>query len=567
MSGMSRNRVRALVLLVTLLFTVLAMRAVWLGVVRAGWLESKADTQHYIPIDTPAQRGAIVSADGQTLADDVPSMLITADPRHVDDPKLVADTIASATKGDAKQRDTMLDLLQSKRSYVVLAKHVSREQGQYLRDLNLKGVHFESTLKRTYPMDRVAGQLLGLTQTDDGTGIDGIEGKYNDVLAGEAGHRVEVRDQLLGQTVRIDEVRKPKAGKTITLTLDADIQRRLEDELIKARLEFRAKAASGLVMDPRSGQILAIASIPRINPNNRAKLNPDAMRLRPVTDAYEPGSVFKAVTVAGALDEGLTTPTTQYNVRPFVMVKAGEGQDDYKIGESHPRDHYEQMSTADILQKSSNMGTVDISKTLSKRNALRKWMVRFGFGTPTGVDLLGEVGGDLPKTPWNDAQRVNIPIGQGMTATMLQQARVYAAIANGGELVTPYVVKAIDGVGVPEKPRKRIMKRQTAAAMSGMLENVVEPSGTAVKARLDNYQVAGKTGTAQKVDPTTQKYSDSLYRSSFIGYVPASDPRLVIAIMVDEPDPSGPRTGGDVAAPTFRKVADFALSDQSIPPG
>lgn len=562
---MSRNRVRVLVLLVTLLFTALAMRAVWLGVVRADWLTSKADTQHYIPIDTPAQRGAIVSADGQTLADDVPSMLITADPRHVDDPKLVADTVASATKGDEKRRDAMLELLQSKRSYVVLAKQVSWEQGQYLRDLDLKGVHFQSTLKRTYPMDRVAGQLLGLTQVDDGTGIDGIEGKFDEVLAGEAGHRVEVRDQLLGQTVRIDEVRKPKAGRTITLTLDADIQRKMEDELVKARVKYRAKAASGIVMDPQSGEILAIASVPRINPNDRAKLNPDAMRLRPVTDAYEPGSVFKAVTVAGAMDEGLTTATTKYNVRPFVMVKAGEDEEDYKIGEAHPRDHYLEMSTTEILQKSSNMGTIDISKLLSKRNSLRKWMVRFGFGATTDVDLLGEAAGNLPKTPWNDAQRVNIPIGQGMTATMLQQVRAYAAIANGGELVTPHVVKAIDGVGVDEKPRKRILKRQTAAAMSGILENVVEPSGTAVAASLENYRVAGKTGTAQKV--VDGKYSDYLFRSSFIGYVPANRPRLVIAVMVDEPDPNGPRSGGDVAAPTFRNIADFALGDQSIPPG
>lgn len=564
---MSRSRVRVLVLVVTLLFTVLAMRAVWLGVVRAGWLTSKADTQHYIPIDTPAQRGAIVSSDGQTLADDVPSMLITADPRHVDDPKMVADTIASATGGDEKRRDTMLGLLQSKSAYVVLAKQVSWEKGQYLQNLNMNGVHFESTLKRTYPMDVVAGQVLGLTQTDDGTGIDGLEKKLNGVLAGTAGHRVEVRDQLLGQTVRIDNIREPKAGKTVTITINADIQRKMEEVLVATRSEYKAKSASGIVMDPRSGAIYAIGSVPLVNPNNRAKLKADSLRLRPVTDAYEPGSVFKVVTVAGAMDEGLTTPTTLYHVPPFIKVKAGEGQEDYTVGDSHPRDAYEDMTTRQILQRSSNMGAITISTSLSKRNSLRKWMARFGFGTDTGVDTLGEEAGDLPKTPWNEGQRVNIPIGQGVTATLLQQARAYAAIANGGELVTPYLVKSVDGVATPAGPRKRILKASTAKQLTGILETVVEQDGTAVEASLKNYTVAGKTGTAQKVDPTTQKYSDVLFRSSFVGYVPASKPRLLIAVMVDQPDPAGPHTGGDVAAPAFRSIADFALAELSIPPG
>lgn len=563
---MSRNRVRALVLVITALFTVLALRAVWLGVVRAGWLSSKADTQHYISIDTPAQRGAIVTADDQTLADDVPSMLITADPRHVDDPEKIADTVANSTKSNEKQRDQMLTLLRSKRAYVVLAKQVSWEQGQYLKSLNLKGVHFESTYKRTYPMGKVGGQLAGITQIDDGAGLDGLEKRFNDVLVGAPGHRVEVRDQLLGQTVRIDEVRKPSPGKTITLTINADIQRAMENELVKARLEFKAKAASGLVMNPKTGEIIAIGSVPRIDPNNRAKLNPDAMRLRPVTDAYEPGSVFKAVTVAGALDEGLTTPSSSYHLPPNIRVKAGEGEDDYVINESHPRDYYVDMTTTQILQQSSNMGAIELSKLLSGNNTLRAWMERFGFGSKTGVDVIGEQAGLLPKTPWNDGQRYNIPIGQGVSATMIQQARAYAAIANGGELVTPHVVKAVGGASVDKNlPRKRIMKPETAQQMTQILSTVVEESGTAAEAHLKNYPVAGKTGTAQKVVDGT--YSKTLFHSSFIGYVPANNPQLLIAVMLDEPDPTGPRTGGEVAAPSFRAIADYALGALDIPPG
>ncbi len=562
----SKRRIRILVLVVTSLFAILAMRAVWLGVVRSSWLSSKADVQHRIPIDTPAMRGAIVSADGQTLATDVPSMEVTADARYVRDPKLVADTVASSIGADAARRDEMLTLLKSRRPYVVLAKQVRWKDGQYLKNLKLDGLHFTSTLRRTYPLGPVGGQILGYTELDSGRGLEGLEAQLDTSLQGRAGRRVEVRDALLGQTVQIQEVRKPQPGTGVQLTIDSSIQQRLEEVLIDTRVKYRAKGATGVVMDPNTGAILAMASIPRLNANNRAKLNVNAIQPRSITDPYEPGSVFKVVTVAGALDDGLTTPNRPYNLPPFIMVK-GE-PDDFKVGEAHPRDGWATMTTNEILQRSSNMGIIEISRQLRSKGNLRSWMVKFGFGRATGVDLGHEHSGLVPKLKWNDAQAVNIPIGQGMTATQLQQVRAYAAIANGGELVTPYLVDRIGGTAQPRGKRVRIMKPTTARQLSTMLEDVVEGStGTGVQASLRYYKVAGKTGTAQKVDPTTGKYFDDRFRASFIGYVPAQKPALVIGVMIDEPDPMGPRTGGEVAAPAFKDIADYALEDLSIPPG
>lgn len=561
----SGRRVRTLVLVVAALFAVLAMRAVWLGVVRSSWLSSKADVQHRIVIDMPATRGAILSADGQTLATDVPSIEVTADARYVRNPRKVADTVASAVGADAARRDEMLSLLNTRRPYVVLAKRVRWKDGQYLKKLQIDGLHFTGTLKRTYPLGPVGGQVLGFSELDSGTGLEGVEAKFNSVLQGTPGRRVEIRDALLGQTVQIQQLREPSPGTPIELTIDASIQQKLEEVLIATKVKYGAKGASGIVMDPNTGAIIAMASIPRINANNRAKLNPNATQPRSITDPYEPGSVFKVVTVAGALDEGLTTPQTSYHLPPFIMVKGDPT--DYKVGESHPRDFWVDMTTTEILQRSSNMGTVEISKLLRKEGHLRRWMTRFGFGQDAGIDLGHESAGVVPKLPWNSGQVVNIPFGQGVSATQLQQARAYAAIANGGELVTPHIVKSIGGVAPKRTALVRIIKPSTARQLTTILEQVVEGStGTGINASLKNYQVAGKTGTAQKVDPSTGKYYEDRFRASFIGYVPAERPALVIAVMIDEPDPAGPRTGGDVAAPAFKEIADYALEDLSIPP-
>ncbi len=563
----SKRRIQLLAIVALGAFLVLALRASWLGAVRASTLSAKADRQHLITVELPAQRGSVMSADGQALAVDRPTMLVTADARYVTDAAEVAQTITSATGGDAADRLRLQGGLRSKRAYVVLAKHVSIKQAEYLRKLNLDGVHFTRTSARNYPQNKVAGQLIGFTNLESGKGIEGLEKSVNDLLAGRDGKRVEIRDPRLGQTVRVAEARDPKAGSDVELTINANIQAKFETILAGYRRRYKAKSAMGVIMDPNTGAIIAMTAVPRVDPNNRAKLDPATTQNRSVTDPYEPGSVFKVITVAGALEEGLVTPTTRFNLPPTLTINKNT-KDEFTLEESHPRTGYETMTTTDIVRRSSNIGAITVSDRLRRRNLLRPWMAKFGFGTATGIDLAAENAGNLPpRAKWTLGSRINIPLGQGLTATQIQQVRAYAAIANGGFLVTPHVVARVGGHSVAPKERERIISKRTSLELTKILETVVEGTdGTAVQASLKTYQVAGKTGTAQKVDAKLGKYINR-YRSSFIGYVPSRKPRLLIAVMLDDPDPRGPHTGGEVAAPAFRDTADYALSVLSIPPG
>lgn len=562
----SKRRIQLLAVVAVGAFLVLALRATWLGAVRASSLSAKADLQHNVPIDLPAQRGSIISADGQALAVDRPTMLLTADGRYVKDAAKTAQTVTSVTGGTAIDRARLETMLGSKRAYIVLAKHVPVKQADYLRSLNLDGLHFTRTSARSYPQRKVAGQLLGFTDLDSGKGIEGLEKSKNTSLAGRDGRRVEIRDPRLGQTVRIAEARDPTAGSDLELTINANIQGRFETILAGYRRTYGAKSAMGVIMDPRTGAIIAMSSVPRVDPNDRKRLDPATTQNRSVTDPYEPGSVFKPFIIASALEEGLVTPTTPFVNLPPKETFAEGTPGEFTVHEAH-RKESKTLTTSEILQESSNIGALHVSNLLRKRNVLRPWLVKFGFGTATRIDLAAENAGNLPpRAKWNLGTLKNIPLGQGLTATQIQQVRAYAAFANGGFLVQPHVVGRIGGHSVAPTKKVRIMSARTALDVTKMLETVVEGSnGTAVKASLKTYQVAGKTGTAQVVDPKLGTYVDR-YRSSFIGYVPSRKPRLVIAVMLDDPDPLGPHTGGEVAAPAFRDIADYALSALSIPP-
>ena len=544
----------------------LALRATWLGTVRASALSAKADRQHLITVPLPAQRGSIISADGQALAVPRPTMLITADGRYVRDAAATAQKLTSATGGTAKDRARIERDFLRKRAYVIVAKHVPIKQAEYLRSLDLDGVHFERTATRNYPQGKVAGQVLGLTDLDSGQGIgEGLEKSRNDVLSGKDGKRVEIRDPRYGETVRISEARDSVPGSEVELTINAKIQGKFETILAESRRTYHAKRAMGVIMDPNTGAILAMTSVPRLDPNNRATLDPATTQNRSITDPYEPGSVFKPFIVAGALEEGVVTPTTRFNLPPE-QTFAPDTPDEFTIHEAH-RTEWKTLDVSGIVQESSNIGVLRVAYRLGKTGQLRPWLVKFGFGQKTQVDLAAESGGNLPpRKAWNLGTLKNIPLGQGLTATQIQQVRAYAAIANGGFLVQPHVVARVGGHSVAPTTRERILTPKTSLDLTKMLETVIEGSnGTAFEAKLEGYKVAGKTGTAQVVDPKTQKYIDR-YRSSFIGYVPSRNPRLLIAVMLDDPDPAGPHTGGAVAAPAFEKIADYALGVLSIPP-
>jgi cell division protein FtsI (penicillin-binding protein 3) len=519
--------------------------------------------QHNVAVELPAPRGAILSSDGRGLAIGQRAYTISADPRHVAEPARVAAQLTATLGGNLAERMRLERLLRGGGGYVVLAKDVDPKRVSYLRGLGLAGVSFDEVEQRFYPQGRLAGQVLGLVQADSEAGISGIERRFDPVLRGAPGRRVEVRDAAQGRTVRIQSTRDPVPGRDVELTINSAVQQEVEDVLATTRKRYGAKSAWAIVMDPRDGAILAMANVPRVNPNNRASYSLNDARAKVVTDDFEPGSVFKVVTMAGALEEGLVRPSQEFTLPPQITLYRGT-PDQFTLGEAHKRG-WERWSATEILQKSSNIGTVEIANLLRRRNHLRSWIGRFGFGKLTGVDFDGESPGVVPKV-WSGASPYNIPIGQGLTATELQLARAYAAVANGGFLVRPHVVARAGGRPEPEPTRRRIISAHTAHELTAMLQKVVNPDGTGVNAEIDRYTVAGKTGTAQKVDPKLRTYVDR-YRSSFIGFVPASRPRLLVSVMVDDPDVRGPHTGGEVAAPAFRQIAEFALNRLGIPPG
>ena len=402
----------------------------------------------------------------------------------------------------------------------------------------------------------MASQLLGAVGVD-GQGLSGLEYSLDEHLRGADGERRLVKDAL-GEAISLKEIRPTRPGQDLKLTLDANIQDKAEDVLAEVGAEWRPKGATAIVMDPRDGSLLALANWPRVNANAPGDAPAYARQDRAIGATYEPGSTFKAVTVAGALEEHEVTPDTQFNLAPTITVA------DREIGESHPRG-YVTLTTRQILEQSSNVGAITIGLRLGAR-AFDRWVRRFGFGQPTGIDLPGEEQGIvLPLARYSGSSMGNLPIGQGIAVTPMQMATAYAAIANGGVLRPAHVVDAVGGQPARKPRGHRIISAATAASLRRMLEGVLGPGGTASGAAIPGYVLAGKTGTAEKPDPITGGYSKSKYVSSFVGFAPARAPKLLVAVMVDEPQ--GEIYGGLVAGPAFREITSFALNYLRIPPG
>jgi cell division protein FtsI/penicillin-binding protein 2 len=314
-----------------------------------------------------------------------------------------------------------------------------------------------------------------------------------------------------------------------------------------------------IVMRPDDGAILAMATVPRFNPNRRGALNPELERNRPAIDSFEPGSTFKIVTMAAALEDGKVTPATSFFLPAKVSLYDGE----VTLEDAHERPD-QTLTASQILEQSSNIGVYNIALEVGKERLLA-WIKRFGFGAPTGLDFPGEARGFVrPGDEWYGSGITNIPIGQGVSVTLTQLARSYAAIANGGRLVEPHLVERVGERRVAPGPGRRIMSARTAGQVDAMLRKVVSTDGTGTLAQVKGFEVAGKTGTAEKIDPTTGRYTTS-YTSSFVGYVPADDPKLLIAVVVDEPT-KGAYYGGDVAAPAFEDITEFSLQTLRIAP-
>ena len=527
-------------------------RAGWLGIVKADTLQSAAATQQTANIVVPARRGTITDANGIELAVSQPAQTIAATPYLIDDAPKVAVKLASILR---KPQDKLLrKLARRDTGFVYLARRVPPRRALRAEKLKIEGLQFIPEYSREYPRDWMAAQLLGNVGTD-GSGLSGLEYRLDQSLRGRDGERRLVRDAL-GDTIELREDQRTAPGEDVRLTLDAAIQDHAEEVLAQLGEQWQPKGATALVMDPRDGSILALANWPRVNANKLYEAPDYAMTNRATGATYEPGSTFKAFTVAGALEDGKVTPTTPFSLPPVLQVA------DREISDAHPRG-WETRDVAGILKESSNVGAALIGRRLGARR-FDQWVRRFGFGAKTGVDLPGEESGIvLSYDDYSGSTAGNMAMGQGLAVTPMQMSAAYAAIANGGILRPPHVVASVGGRKPPVPKGKRIISERTAASVRKMLEGVLGPGGTASGAAIDGYELGGKTGTAEKPDENGG-YSKTKFVASFVGFAPAAHPRLLVAVMVDEP--KGDIYGGTVAGPAFKDITSFALTNLRIAP-
>jgi cell division protein FtsI/penicillin-binding protein 2 len=547
------RRIGLLFAVFSVLLVLGATRAAWLGVVKAGTLKRAAATQQKVDLVVPARRGAITDSAGIELAVSKPAMTIAVTPYLVKDAPAVAARLAHVLR---LPEDRLLrQLARRDTGFAYVARGVPAARAERVRRLKIAGLEYIPEYKRVYPRRFMASQMLGMVGLD-GNGLAGLEYSQDRRLHGADGERRLVKDAL-GDPIQMQDVKPTLGGKDVKLTIDAHLQDSTERVLAEVGRTWQPKGATAIVMDPRDGSVLALANWPRVDANHPAGA-PDFARTNRATNAtYEPGSTFKAFTVAGALEDGKVTPDTSFNLAPQIQVA------DRTIGESHPRG-WVTLTTSGILKESSNVGAITIGERLGAR-AFDSWVHRFGFGEPTGIDLPAEERGIVPRyAQYSGSSIGNLPIGMGLSVTPMQMAAGYAAIANGGILRPPHVIAAIDGQPRPQPRGKRIISEATAASVRRMLEGVLGPGGTASGASIRGYTLAGKTGTANKPDPVTGGYSDTKYVSSFVGFAPAAHPKLLVTVMVDEPQ--GDIYGGTVAAPAWRQITEFALSYLAIAP-
>ena len=553
-----QRRVGLLFGLFFVLLLVAGARALYLGGPHSGALRRAARTQQLTNETVPAERGTITDRNGVALAISEPAQELSADPYLIKDPLGTAQSLAPLLGLTQAQVHT---LLSEHTGFVYLAHALPYDAAHQVLALKIPGVQGTPVMRRVYPRGTLAAQVLGIVGTEhEGAGLMGLEYSRNSLLAGHAGLRRVVSDAK-GQPISIAETRHEQSGASMSLTLDSNIQQRAEDVLSAAGKVFQPKDSTAIVMDPRTGAILAMANWPQVNANHppASTTEAEAFQNRAVNFDYEPGSTFKAFTISGALQEGLITPDTGFEIPDQIQVADRTIHDDTEHA-------VESLTTSQILAQSSNVGAIKIG-LLEGREKFNTWVHRFGFGAPTGVDLPGdEQGATLPLSRYSGSSMGNLPIGQGELVTPIQMATAYSAIANGGVLRPPHVIGQVGGRPVARPAGRRVISRNTAAELRNMLKGVLAPGGTASEVSIHGYELAGKTGTASKIDPHTGEYSKSAYVASFVGFAPASDPKLLCAVIIDEPQ-TGSIYGGVVAAPAFGQIMEFALPYLGIPPG
>jgi cell division protein FtsI/penicillin-binding protein 2 len=545
----SNHRIRLLVVFFGLLFAVALGRAGWIQAVQHDRFATMASTQHRETIEIPAGRGTIYDRTGEPLAIGEQATTVYADPRNVVDAQRAA--VVAGKLLDLDPLKLYPSLKDRSKGFVYLARKADPMRAASLEKRAIPGLGFYPEELRAYPQGAVAAHVLGFAGTDN-RGLDGLERSLDKTLAGQSGFETVIKDPF-GRAIDVVTSRPERPGKNVTLTIDHQIQANAEQVLARTVRRFGARGAAAIVLDPRTGAVLAMANYPTFDANRFSLASPDARRNRAVTDMYEPGSTFKIVTIAAALEDRVVTPQSSFVLAPTIQVA------DRVIHEAHVRGT-ERMTVKQILSESSNIGTITIAQKLGA-GELSSWVTRFGFGKQTGIDYPGESPGlVLPLEEWSGSTIGTVPIGQGIAVTPLQMVASYAAIGNGGILRTPHLVEKV-GQSKPKRDAgRRIVSRKTADSMMSMFRDVVL-EGTGTEAAIPGYTVAGKTGTAQKAE--NGRYVKK-YVASFVGLVPAKKPRLAILVMLDEPH--GNIYGGVVAAPAFRDIARFDLQYLEVPP-
>jgi cell division protein FtsI (penicillin-binding protein 3) len=542
-----------------LIFLVVAGRAFELQVVQGERLRKLGERQHLKEWIVQPKRGALLDRSGEPLALSLEAQSVYARPHRVQDPESASRRLASAlglSVSDVKQRIT------AERPFVWLKRQITPAEAEKIQALNIDGIGMFYEPNRYYPQGQLAGHLLGFVGRD-AEGLEGLELQYNDYIRGETGSSVIERDAL-GRRVLIGGVEglQIPPGGDIHLTLNTSIQHVAEKELEATVAKYRAKAGVVIVLEPSTGEVLALANYPAFNPNNFSKASAEQWRNRAVADSFEPGSTFKTILTAAALEEGVVGKEDLFYCEMGKYVYAGR-----TINDTHPHGW---LPFSKILQVSSNIGFTKVAEKLKKERYF-KYIEKFGFGQLTGIDVPGEVTGLLRRPErWAAIDLATHAFGQGISTTPMQMATAYAAIANGGLLMRPYVVRRVVSargeVLVENQPHvvRRVVSERTARSVAAMLRDVTTEGGTGVMAKIEGFEVAGKTGTAQKPDLTHGGYSARKRVASFIGFVPADDPRLVMLVLIDEPEVNV--YGGVVAAPAFRNIARSALRHLVVAP-
>ncbi len=555
----ARTRIVIIGVLFGLLFMAVSVQAFKLQILQHENMVKKAERQHQHVVPLTPGRGAIMDRNGNNLAVSVEMHSCYAEHRNIEDVEGTAAVLAPFLEMPAQE---IAKKINGARNFVWLARRLPPEKAVQIKNLKLRGIGFAPETKRFYPNSEIAAHVVGFTGLDP-SGLDGVELKYDSVILGNTGYLVTERDAL-GRDIapKTELVKSSSPGKNIVLTLDKNIQYIAEKELSKAVVSSGAKNGMVVVMESDTGRVLAMANYPTFNPNSYFRYSPANLRNRVVADSFEPGSTFKTFLIAAALEEKLVRPADALNCENGSYTIAN-----HTIHDTH---RYGRLSVSDILKYSSNIGAAKIGFKLGNER-LARYLQSFGFGERTGIDLPGESPGNTrSKQRWYGIDLATISFGQGVTVSAVQLTAAMSAIANGGTLMKPYVVESIldDGGNVVQKfgPQalRRVISSDTAQKVAKMMEGVTAEGGTGTNAAVEGFRVAGKTGTAQKADPVTHRYSASKRTGSFIGFIPADRPRLTILVVIDEPKTSP--YGGVVAAPAFHSIALNSLAYLKVVP-